>query len=126
MILTVLAARTVGRPVKLILTRPEMFTGVGHRPDTHQTIALGARRDGQLVAIDHEATSTVAILNVTVSPTAPIITSGTNQVNAFVGGSVTFAPVAASGTQPFSYQWYDKSGNALSDGAKYAGSTTAS
>jgi hypothetical protein len=72
------------------------------------------------------ATSTVAILNVTLAPTAPIITSGTNQVTAFVGGAVTFAPVTARGTEPFTYQWYDKSGNALSDGAKYAGSTTPS
>jgi hypothetical protein len=72
------------------------------------------------------ATSIVATLNVTLTPTAPVITSGTNQVTAFVGGAVTFAPVTARGTQPFTYQWYDKSGNPLSDGAKYAGSATPS
>lgn len=72
------------------------------------------------------ATSIVATLNVTLTPTAPVITSGTNQVTAFVGGSVTFAPVTARGTQPFTYQWYDKFGNALSDGAKYAGTATPS
>jgi hypothetical protein len=72
------------------------------------------------------ATSIVATLNVSLTPTAPIITSGTNQVTAFVGGSVTFAPVTASGTQPFTYQWYDKLGNLLSDSDKYAGSTTPS
>ncbi len=72
------------------------------------------------------ATSIVATLNVTLTATAPVITSGTNQVSAFVGGSVTFAPVTASGTQPFSYQWYDKSGNQLSDGAKYVGTATPS
>jgi len=72
------------------------------------------------------ATSIVATLNVTLIPTASVITSGTNQVTAFVGGAVTFAPVTASGTQPFTYQWYDKSGNSLSDGAKYTGSTTPS
>ena len=71
-------------------------------------------------------TSSVAALNVTLNPVAPIITSGTNQVNAFVGGAVTFAPVTARGTQPFTYQWYDKSGNLLSDGSKYVGSTTTS
>ena len=32
MILTVLAARVLKRPVKLVLTRPQMFTSVGHRP----------------------------------------------------------------------------------------------
>jgi CO/xanthine dehydrogenase Mo-binding subunit len=60
-ILTVLAARSVGRPVKLVLTRPQMFTAVGHRPDTVQTIKVGAQSDGELVAIDHESTVSAAI-----------------------------------------------------------------
>jgi xanthine dehydrogenase YagR molybdenum-binding subunit len=60
-ILTVLAARVVGRPVKLVLTRPEMFTGVGHRPSTEQTVRLGAQRDGELVAIEHASTNSAAI-----------------------------------------------------------------
>lgn len=72
------------------------------------------------------ATSAVATLNVTLTPVGPVITSHTNLVTAFVGGTVTFVPVTARGTQPFSYQWYDKLGNALSDGAKYVGSTTPS
>jgi CO/xanthine dehydrogenase Mo-binding subunit len=57
-ILAALAARTVERPVKLVLTRPQMFTSVGHRPQTTQRLRLGATRDGRLVAIDHEGTST--------------------------------------------------------------------
>ena len=60
-ILTVLAARTVARPVRLVLSRPQMFTGVGHRPDTVQTLKLGATRDGRLVAIDHESTVSAAM-----------------------------------------------------------------
>jgi len=32
-VLTALAARMVARPVKLVLTRPQMFTAVGHRPE---------------------------------------------------------------------------------------------
>jgi CO/xanthine dehydrogenase Mo-binding subunit len=56
-ILTALAARTVGRPVKLVLTRPEMFTGLGRRPSTSQHVRIGAKRDGTLVAIDHEGTA---------------------------------------------------------------------
>jgi CO/xanthine dehydrogenase Mo-binding subunit len=59
--LTALAARTAERPVKLVLTRPQMFTGVGHRPATVQHVKLGATRAGELVAIDHEATSPVAL-----------------------------------------------------------------
>jgi CO/xanthine dehydrogenase Mo-binding subunit len=61
-ILTALAARVVGRPVKLVLTRPQMFTSVGHRPETRQRVRLGATRDGRLVAMDHESTATIGAL----------------------------------------------------------------
>ena len=37
----------------------------------------------------------------------PVITSGTNNVTAYVGGYVTFPAVSATGTQPFAYQWYE-------------------
>ncbi|HEY3723831.1 MAG TPA: molybdopterin cofactor-binding domain-containing protein, partial [Acidimicrobiia bacterium] len=67
-ILTVLAARAVGRPVKLVLTRPEMFTGVGHRPGSVQTIRMGARRDGELVAIEHVSTNAAAIAHASIEP----------------------------------------------------------
>ncbi|MEV2271618.1 xanthine dehydrogenase family protein molybdopterin-binding subunit [Nonomuraea africana] len=60
-ILTVLAAREVGRTVKLVLTRPEMFTSVGHRPNSVQHIKIGASRAGDLIAIEHHGTSTVAM-----------------------------------------------------------------
>jgi CO/xanthine dehydrogenase Mo-binding subunit len=62
-ILTALAARVVGRPAKLVLTRPQMFTSVGHRPETLQRVRLGATRDGRLVAVDHESTSTIGALD---------------------------------------------------------------
>jgi CO/xanthine dehydrogenase Mo-binding subunit len=61
-ILTALAARVVGRPVKLVLTRPQMFTSVGHRPETRQRVRLGATRDVRLVAMDHESTATLGAL----------------------------------------------------------------
>jgi CO/xanthine dehydrogenase Mo-binding subunit len=54
-ILTVLAARVVGRPVKLVLTRPQMFTGIGYRPRTQQVIRLAANGAGELVAFEHRA-----------------------------------------------------------------------
>ena len=62
-ILTALAARVVGRPVKLVLTRPQMFTSVGHRPETRQRVRLGATRDGRLMAMDHECTATIAAVD---------------------------------------------------------------
>jgi len=55
--LAALAARYVRRPVKLVLTRQQMFTGVGHRAQTEQQITLGATRDGRLTAIAHKGIS---------------------------------------------------------------------
>ena len=55
--LTALAAKVVGRPVRMMLTRAQMFTGVGYRSPTRQTIALAADRDGRLVAFTHDSVS---------------------------------------------------------------------
>jgi xanthine dehydrogenase YagR molybdenum-binding subunit len=55
--LTAMAARHVRRPVKLMLTRPQMFTSNGHREEQQQRITLGAGRDGRLTAIRHEKLS---------------------------------------------------------------------
>lgn len=52
-----LAARLVGQPVRLELTRRELYTSVGFRPHTEQRVALGAQRDGRLTALVHEATA---------------------------------------------------------------------
>ncbi|MDK1481792.1 xanthine dehydrogenase family protein molybdopterin-binding subunit [Sinorhizobium sp. 6-117] len=52
--LAAVAAREVGRPVKLVLTRKQMFYITGHRPRTLQRIALGAAKDGKLKSLIHE------------------------------------------------------------------------
>ncbi|MDR6854875.1 aldehyde oxidoreductase molybdenum-binding subunit PaoC [Variovorax guangxiensis] len=52
-----LAARAVGRPVKVALTRPLMFNSTTHRPATIQRIRIGAGRDGKITAIGHESWS---------------------------------------------------------------------
>jgi len=52
--LAALAARHVGRPVKLVLTRKQMFFTTGHRPRTRQRVALGATPEGRLTGIIHE------------------------------------------------------------------------
>ncbi|MCY1494444.1 putative xanthine dehydrogenase YagR molybdenum-binding subunit [compost metagenome] len=54
--LAALAARHVGRPVKLVLTRKQMFFTTGHRPRTLQRVALGATNDGKLTGVVHEGT----------------------------------------------------------------------
>jgi xanthine dehydrogenase YagR molybdenum-binding subunit len=53
--LAALGARVVGRPVKVMLSRREMYYSVGYRPHTVQRVALGAARDGRLTAIVHDA-----------------------------------------------------------------------
>lgn len=51
----VMAAKKLGKPVKLVLTRPQMFHSVGYRPEAIQHIAIGANTDGKLVGMRHEA-----------------------------------------------------------------------
>src|SRR5262245_20500598 len=52
--LAVLAARELKRPVRVSLTRQQMFS-FGHRPHTLQRVSLGAAPDGALEAIIHKA-----------------------------------------------------------------------
>jgi xanthine dehydrogenase YagR molybdenum-binding subunit len=48
-----MAARQVGRPVKLVLERPQMFGPVGGRPCTNQRIAVAATADGRFTRTEH-------------------------------------------------------------------------
>ena len=56
-LLAALGARAAGRPVKVALTRPQMFNNTVHRAATIQRIRLGARRDGTITALSHEGWS---------------------------------------------------------------------
>ncbi|WP_458761327.1 xanthine dehydrogenase family protein molybdopterin-binding subunit [Afipia sp. TerB] len=58
-VLAVLGARALRRSVRLVLTRQQMYT-VGYRPAMIQRIQLGARPDGQLNVITHDATTTTS------------------------------------------------------------------
>jgi xanthine dehydrogenase YagR molybdenum-binding subunit len=53
-ILAVMAARLVNRPVKVAVTRRQMFAVTGYRTPTIQRVRLGADRGGRLVAIAHD------------------------------------------------------------------------
>jgi len=55
--LAAMAARHVGRPVRLALTRPQTYTSHGHREEQEQRITLGATRDGRLTALRHHKLS---------------------------------------------------------------------
>src|SRR3954468_10274591 len=57
------AARQLGRPVKVVVSRKMMFQTVGHRPRTQQRVRLGATRDGRLVSLQHDYVNHRAILD---------------------------------------------------------------
>jgi xanthine dehydrogenase YagR molybdenum-binding subunit len=57
-VLGVMAARLVGKPVKLVLRREQMFGPVGHRAPTRQTLRIGANNSGKLTALDHRTKTT--------------------------------------------------------------------
>ena len=54
-VLGILAARLVGKPVKLVLRREQMYGPVGHRSASRQRLRIGLDGDGLLTAIDHHA-----------------------------------------------------------------------
>jgi len=54
-IAAIIGAKKVGRPLKIVLSREQMFTNVGSRPTALQKIGLGSTHDGKLTGITHEA-----------------------------------------------------------------------
>ena len=64
----VAAARQVKRPLKLYVTRQQMFANVGHRAETEQHVVLAAKRTGELTAIVHEGFSHTATYDEYVEP----------------------------------------------------------
>lgn len=55
-----LAARVLNRPVKVALTRQQMFANAGHRPMFEQHFRIGADRDGRLLSFSHESLCTTS------------------------------------------------------------------
>ncbi|NPT34344.1 xanthine dehydrogenase family protein molybdopterin-binding subunit [Paraburkholderia xenovorans] len=55
------AARAVGRPVKLVVPRAQMFTTTGHRPETRQHLRLSADAAGRLTSLRHESVNTTSL-----------------------------------------------------------------
>jgi xanthine dehydrogenase YagR molybdenum-binding subunit len=53
--LVALAARVLGRPVKLVVTRDQGFTTATYRAETRHRVRLGASRSGKIAAYGHEA-----------------------------------------------------------------------
>ncbi|MFF0546443.1 xanthine dehydrogenase family protein molybdopterin-binding subunit [Nocardia thailandica] len=60
-VLAAMAAKLVGeRPVKLPLTRQQLFSLAGYRTPTIQRVRLGARPDGTLTALAHDVAEQVS------------------------------------------------------------------
>lgn len=62
-VLAAMAAKLTSRPVKIVLSRPQMFGSVGFRPRTVQRVALGAGSDGRLTALVHETTAQTSVFD---------------------------------------------------------------
>jgi xanthine dehydrogenase YagR molybdenum-binding subunit len=58
-----MAAKHVGRPVKIVLSRQQMFTSNGRRSRTIQHLSLGALKTGKLVAVKHLTTSETSFVD---------------------------------------------------------------
>jgi len=71
-ILAAMAARELKRPVKLLMTRAQLFGQTGHRPRTEQRLRIGAQKDGKLVAIDHTSTIEASLAGWFVEPSGRI------------------------------------------------------
>ncbi|HQS69416.1 MAG TPA: aldehyde oxidoreductase molybdenum-binding subunit PaoC [Novosphingobium sp.] len=53
-VVAALAAKAVGRPVKIAMQRPLMINNATHRHATIQRVRIGAEQDGRITAIAHE------------------------------------------------------------------------
>ena len=71
-VLGIMAARMVGKPVKLALRREQMFGPVGHRAATRQTLRVGVDNDGKLTALDHRTKTTSSTFDDFFEPAADI------------------------------------------------------
>jgi xanthine dehydrogenase YagR molybdenum-binding subunit len=69
-ILGIMAAKLVGKPVKLVLRREQMYGPVGHRAPTRQRLRVGADSEGKLTALDHYAKTTTSTFDDFYEPAA--------------------------------------------------------
>ncbi|EAZ91628.1 xanthine dehydrogenase family protein molybdopterin-binding subunit [Crocosphaera chwakensis] len=67
-ILCVAVARELQRPLKVVLSRRQMTANAGHRSQTEQTLSIGVKNDGTLLAIDHLAKSFTSPVDVFTEP----------------------------------------------------------
>lgn len=107
-VLGVMAAKLVGRPVKLVLRREQMFGPVGHRAETRQTLRLGTDASGALTALDHHTLTATSSFDDFYEPAsalsrylyaAPAVSTGHSGVRVDTGTPLFMrAPGEASGS----------------------------
>ncbi len=69
-VLAAMGAKAVGRPVKVALTRQQMFALTGYRTPTIQRIRIGAKSDGTILSIAHDVVEQASTVEEFVEPTA--------------------------------------------------------
>jgi xanthine dehydrogenase YagR molybdenum-binding subunit len=62
-LLAIVAARVIRRPVRIQLTRAQMYSMAGHQPATIQTITLAADKTGKLTGIRHDSISPTSVFD---------------------------------------------------------------
>ena len=62
-VLAPMAAKHVGRPVKIVLDRSNMFTSNGRRSKTIQKVVLGSGKNGRLLTIQHSTTAETSFVD---------------------------------------------------------------
>jgi xanthine dehydrogenase YagR molybdenum-binding subunit len=108
-VLAAMAAKLVNRPVKLVLSRQQMFTTAGRRTQTIQKISLGSDSAGKLSALKHETTSETSFVDEFVEPAGVASAMLYSTPNADISHSLvrlnkgTPCPMRAPGEAPGTY-----------------------
>jgi xanthine dehydrogenase YagR molybdenum-binding subunit len=66
--IAIAAAKAIGRPVRLVTTRPQMYTTSVFRPESLQRFRLGADAEGRLTAFEHVETAQTPRFDNVVNP----------------------------------------------------------
>ncbi|QWB21588.1 MULTISPECIES: xanthine dehydrogenase family protein molybdopterin-binding subunit [Streptomyces] len=66
----VMAATVLQRPVRVVMTRRQMFSLAGYRSPTAQRVRLGADADGRLRALEHRSLNLTSAVHEFVEPSA--------------------------------------------------------
>jgi xanthine dehydrogenase YagR molybdenum-binding subunit len=74
-ILAAAAAKVVGRPVKLQLTRSQMYAMTGHQPIMRQELSLGCDGEGHLTALSHANLNAIPVSETFFEPATVISSS---------------------------------------------------